>query len=253
MKESVEKKRILEVCVDSVESALAARRGGADRLELCSNLLIGGTSPSPALFDEVREAADIRIHVLLRPRFGDFLYSDAEFAVLRREVRLFRERGADGVVIGLLTPDGELDVPRMKILMEEAGDQLSVTLHRAFDVCRDPYAALEEAKELGIQTILTSGQKNTCLEGRTLLKELNERAGAVTIMAGSGVSAEAIRELGPDTGIRTFHLSGKKTTESAMRFRREGVPMGLPLADEYTLWQTDEEKIRKARAALDAL
>lgn len=134
----------LEVCVDSVESALAAKRGGADRLELCNNLIIGGTTPSSVLFEKIRNIIDIRTHVLIRPRYGDFCYTDYEFRVIAREIRKFRELGAEGVVIGILKPDGTLDMKRMKQLMEEAGD-MSVTLHRAFDVCADPFEAMEQA------------------------------------------------------------------------------------------------------------
>ena len=134
---------MLEVCVDSVESAIAAQRGGAKRLELCGNLIIGGTTPTPALFRAVKAAVDIKIHVLIRPRFGDFCYTDAEFAIIREEVRQFRELGADGVVIGILRPDGSLNMEQMGELIREAGG-MQITLHRAFDVCSDPMRALEE-------------------------------------------------------------------------------------------------------------
>ena len=153
---------VLEACVDSVESALAAVKGGATRLELCSNLVIGGTTPSQWLYEEIRKESDIRIHALIRPRFGDFCYTDHEFEIIRNEVRMFRKLGAEGVVIGNLRPDGTLNMEEMEQLMDAAGD-MSVTLHRALDVCRDPYETFEQAKRLGISTILTSGQKNSCL------------------------------------------------------------------------------------------
>ena len=146
--------RVLEVCVDSVESAEIAARGGATRLELCANLVIGGTSPDEDLYRMVRERVDIPVRILLRPRFGDFLYSDAEYELLRRQVRRFAALGADGVVIGLLRPDGTLDEARMAELISLAGG-CGVTLHRAFDVCRDPFEALEAARRLGVDTILT--------------------------------------------------------------------------------------------------
>ena len=151
------KEYILETCVDSVESAMAAVQGGASRLELCSNLIIGGTTPGPWLFDEIRKRSDIRIHALIRPRFGDFCYTDAEFAMIKSAVQDFRKMGAEGVVIGILKPDGTLHMEQMKELMEAAGD-MSVTLHRAFDVCVDPIETMEQAISLGINTILTSGQ-----------------------------------------------------------------------------------------------
>lgn len=242
---------ILEACVDSVESAIAATRGGADRLELCSNLMIGGTTPSPALFKEIRKLTNIPIRVLIRPRFGDFCYTDYEFSIMKEEEKTFRELGADGIVIGILKPDGSLDISRMKELIEEAGE-MSVTFHRAFDVCRNPYEALEQAKALSINTILTSGQKNCCMEGKELLKKLVERVGDdIEIMIGSGVNAEVISQLAPYTGAGAFHMSGKKDVESAMSYRNEDVSMGLPVMSEYTIWRTEEEEIRKARLALD--
>ena len=134
---------ILECCVDSVESAIEAKKGGANRIELCSGLVIGGLSPSKALFEAVRENVDIRIHTLLRSRFGDFCYTNYEHELLKKEVRMFRELGADGVVIGTLRPDGSLHTEQMKELIEEAGD-MSITLHRAFDMCKDPFATLEQ-------------------------------------------------------------------------------------------------------------
>ena len=247
------KKYILESCVDSVESALAAAEGGADRLELCANLIIGGTTPSPALFEEIRKVSTIRMHALIRPRFGDFCYTDYEFAIIRREVAMYREMGAEGVVIGCLNPDGSLNMEQMEILMEEAGG-MSVTLHRAFDVCRDPFEALDQAKKLGIHTILTSGQKNSASAGRDLLKELTERAGdAIDIMAGGGVNAQVIRELAPYTGAHVFHMSGKITLDSRMEYRREGVNMGLPSLSEFEIWRTKAENIRAAREVLDSL
>ena len=152
----------LECCVDSVESAIAAKKGGADRIELCSALVIGGLSPSQALYWKIREQVDLPIRVLLRPRFGDFCYTDFEHEIIKEEIRSFRKLGADGIVIGTMKPDGTLNMEQMKELIEEAKG-MSVTLHRAFDMCKNPFMALEEARKLGINTILTSGQKNTCI------------------------------------------------------------------------------------------
>lgn len=149
---------ILEICADSTESAVAAQKGGADRIELCSALIIGGLSPGPALFRQVRRYTDIEVRVLLRPRFGDFYYSAYEHDVLTEEVRMYREMGADGIVIGSLSPDGTMNVEQMEELIRAAGN-MKVTMHRAFDVCRDPYETLRQCMDLGIDTILTSGQK----------------------------------------------------------------------------------------------
>ena len=222
---------ILEVCADSVRSAVAAQEGGADRIELCSGLVIGGLSPSPALFRQVKAYTDLKVRTLLRPRFGDFCYDDYEFSVLKEEVEMYRSMGADGVVIGVLNPNGGLDRERMKELIDAAGD-MKVTLHRAFDVCRDPFGTLEESIALGIDTILTSGQKNSAWDGRGLLARLEKRAG---------------------TGITAFHMSGKTVKDSRMKFRREGVSMGLPGFSEFEIWQTEKEQVRKATEVLKSL
>lgn len=245
------KRNLLEVCVDSAESAVQAVKGGANRLELCAGLVIGGTTPEQALYEKVRELTDTRIHVLIRPRYGDFLYSDYEFEIISRSVALYRMLGADGVVVGCLLPDGSLDRERMERLRELAGP-IHMTLHRAFDMCRDPYEALEQAKELGINTILTSGQKNSCLEGRALIAGLVKESGGKTdIMAGGGVDAEVIRQLRRTADVSLFHMSGKKILDSSMKYRRQEVSMGIPGLGEYELFRTDPEKIREARKALD--
>ncbi len=244
---------ILEACVDSVESAMAAVRGGATRLELCGSLVIGGTTPNPWLFKEIRRLSDIRIHALIRPRFGDFCYTDEEFILIREAVREYRRLGAEGVVIGNLNPDGTLNMEQMKILMEEAGD-MSVTLHRAFDVCADPYETMEQAISLGIDTILTSGQKNVCTLGTDLLRELVKKSeGRIVIQVGSGVNADVIAEVYPKTHARAYHMSGKVTLDSSMTYRKEGVNMGLPSISEYEIWRTDEEAVRRARQVLEKL
>lgn len=247
------KEGVLECCVDSLESALAAERGGADRLELCAGLVIGGLTPSPCLFEKIREESDIRIHVLIRPRFGDFCYTEAETSIMCREIEEFCRLGAEAVVIGALLPDGNLDIEAMKRMKEAAGD-MDVTLHRAFDVAKDPFETLELAAELGIHTILTSGQADHCLAGKELLGKLQKvSAGRIEILAGAGVDAEAIRRLAPETGITSFHMSGKKVLESRMEFRRQGVNMGLPSLSEFEIWQTDEAKIRSAKETLRAV
>lgn len=243
----------LECCVDSVESAIAAKKGGADRLELCSALVIGGLSPSQALYRKIREQADIPIRVLLRPRFGDFCYTDYEHEILKEEVRSFRKLGADGIVIGTMKPDGTLNLEQMKELMEEA-QGMTVTLHRAFDMCQDPFRTLEEAKRLGIHTILTSGQKNVCTEGMDLLKELVEQAqGKTEILVGGGVDASVLPVLAEKTKAKAFHMSGKVSIESEMQYRKQDVSMGVASVSEYEIWRTSEKRIREARRVLDHL
>lgn len=244
---------VLECCVDSVDSAVNAAKGGAVRLELCGNLIIGGTTPSPSLFKEIRKYTDIPINVLIRPRFGDFCYNSHEIEIMCDEIRAFREMGANAAVIGVLNPDGTLNREAMEKLIEAAGD-MKITLHRAFDVCKDPCRAMEEAISMGVHTILTSGQKNSCLAGWELLRELVEKAqDRIEILVGAGVDAAAIKELAPKTHARSFHMSGKITRDSAMEFRKQGVNMGIPSFSEFEIWETSEEKIREARTVLEEL
>ncbi len=248
--QSGERDLILEVCVDSVESALAAVRGGADRLEVCSNLIIGGTTPGVSQFGQIRRACDVALHVLLRPRYGDFLYTDREFQMVLEDGRRFLEMGADGIVAGCLLPDGALDLARMEELRKAAGEK-HLTLHRAFDMCREPLKTLEEAVDLGVDTILTSGQRKTCMEGKALLERLLHQAGKrVEILVGGGVNAEVIACLAGEIGARSFHMSGKRVLESKMVYRKEAVSMGIPGMGEYAILRTDEEEIRRASDAL---
>lgn len=243
----------LECCVDSVESAIAAKKGGADRIELCSALVIGGLSPSQALYWKIREQVDLPIRVLLRPRFGDFCYTDFEYEIIKEEIRSFRKLGADGIVIGTMKPDGTLNMEQMKELIEEAKG-MSVTLHRAFDMCKNPFMALEEARKLGINTILTSGQKNTCIDGVELLKELVEKAqGETEILVGGGVDASVLPVLAEKTKAKAYHMSGKISMESEMRYRKQDVSMGIASVSEYEIWRTSEKRVREARKILDEL
>lgn len=252
---------VLEVCVDSTASALAAKRGGADRLELCADLIVGGTTPSLTLVQQVKAETGLPVRALLRPRFGDFCYDSYELAQMEQLAAELVEAGADGIVTGVLTPEGALDAGAMQPIYaaarkaaEKAGRPVACTLHRAFDVCADPFAALETARSMGLCTILTSGQAAGAPQGAALLRQLTERAGKdVEILAGAGVSAQNIPVLAAQTGVRAFHLSGKQVLQSRMTFRREGVPMGLPGFSEFEVWQTSEANIRAARQALDSL
>lgn len=248
----MKKSYTLECCVDSVESAVFAKEGGADRLELCANLVIGGTTPTLALYEQIRRTVDIRIHALIRPRFGDFLYTDHEAAIICREIQAFRRAGAEGVVIGSLSPDGSLNVEQMKRFIDCAGG-MSITLHRAFDMCRDPFSELVTARSLGVNTILTSGQAPSCLAGLSRMKELSKATGDnLTILAGAGINADAVKILLEETDLTAFHMSGKKIISSQMRYRNSEVSMGLPGMSEYDIWQTDPENVRSVRRLLDA-
>ena len=252
---------VLEVCVDSTASALAAKRGGADRLELCADLIVGGTTPSLPLLRQIKAETGLPVRALLRPRFGDFCYDHWELAQMEQSAAELVEAGADGIVTGVLTPEGGLDVDALRPIYaaarraaDKAGRPVDCTLALAFDVCRDPFAALEAAKALGLATILTSGQAASAPEGAELLRQLVAQAGdSIEILAGAGVSARNIPALAAQTGARAFHLSGKQVLESRMTFRREGVPMGLPGFSEFEVWQTSEQNIRAARQALDTL
>jgi len=241
---------LLEVCVDSMESVREAVRGGADRLELCANLIIGGTTPSPVL---IREAAKlgVPVHVLIRPRFGDFLFSKDEKQEQLEQIGQLKELGASGAVVGALNADGSMDTAFLSAC-RKAAEGLHLTLHRAFDVCADAERALEQAIDLGFDTILTSGQQATAAEGAALIERLVRQAdGRIAIMPGSGVNDRNIAALFKKTGAQAFHLSAKKTRESAMLFRREGVPMGLPMMSEFERFVTSGEQICACRSALE--
>jgi len=241
---------LIEVCVDSMESAREAVRGGADRLELCANLIIGGTTPSNYL---IREAAKLgtAVNVLIRPRFGDFLFTQEEKREQLEQIAQLKELGAGGAVVGALLPDGSLDGEFLKAC-REAAKGLHLTLHRAFDVCRDPAEALEQAIGIGFDTILTSGQQATAVQGVDLLAQLvRQAAGRITIMPGSGVNAGNIALLHEKTRARAFHLSAKRAMQSGMAFRREGVPMGLDMMSEFERFVTDADAVKAARMVLE--
>ena len=247
--------RLLEVCVDSYASAMAAIRGGADRLELCSALAVGGLTPSPALLRQIRSVSQIPVRCLMRPRGGDFLYTREEIQQMAMEMALLRQEGADGFVIGCLTPEGELDKTAMAPLLEAAAG-LGLTLHRCIDVSRDPVKTFLDTRELGIDTVLTSGAAGSCMSGKAVIEKLlalRDQQKGPEVLIGAGVKASVIEVFRREyPSVRAFHMSGKTEIESGMIFRREGVPMGLPGLDEWHLQQTGEEAVREARAALDA-
>ncbi|MGP1613205.1 MAG: copper homeostasis protein CutC [Catonella sp.] len=244
---------ILECCVDRLSSAINGEKGGATRFELCANLIIGGTTPSLTLFRQVRENTNLPIHVLIRNRFGDFCYTDSEIEEMCDSIKGFVEAGADGVVVGALTPEGALDEVSMEKFMEAAKGRKTV-LHRAFDMCKEPFVTLEKSKKIGIDTILTSGQKGNCMEGSMLIKELIERGGKdINILIGAGVSAEVIKGVFEVTGGKNYHMSGKKVIDSRMSYRKKEVSMGLSSLSEYDIWETSEQEIKKAVQVLREL
>lgn len=248
-------KPILEVCVDSLASARAAVAGGADRLELCSALSVGGLTPYAALLEQIRAESHIPVRCLMRPRPGDFLYSPEEIDLMCTQIPVLRQAGADGFVVGVLTADGTLDITATRRLIEAAGPGAGLTLHRAIDVSRDPLETYRAAAALGIDTVLTSGAAASCRDGRTVFASLlaeRDRTDGPEVLIGAGVNAEVIRELCHVLPrVRAFHMSGKTERESGMQFRREGVPMGLPGLDEWHIQQTSASAVRTARQALD--
>lgn len=242
---------ILEACVDSVESAMEAVKGGANRLELCSNLIIGGTTPNINLFELIKEKTNTKINVLIRPRYGDFCYTENEFEIMKRDILMFKKAGANGVVIGILKPDGTLDIARMKELIAQA-EGMDITLHRAFDVCRDAFDTLEAAKKLGINSILTSGQKNKCTQGRELLKELVEKSeDKIEILIGSGINSSNVEDIVSYTKAYAVHTSGKIEIQSDMKYRKEDISMGFPILSEYVILRTESEEIARVREVLE--
>lgn len=236
---------VIEACVDSVESAVAAQQGGADRVELCDNLVEGGTTPSLGAIELARQLLTIDLNVIIRPRGGDFCYTDVEFRVMQRDVETAKRAGANGVVIGILTPDGSVDRERTKALVELA-HPMSVTFHRAFDMAREPFQALETLIALRIDRVLTSGQEPTVLEGLDLITELVRRAGdRIIVMPGGGITERHIPKIIPQSGAREVHVLLATTVESPMQYRNPRVFMGGELRPpEYTRAVTDAERLR---------
>jgi copper homeostasis protein len=241
-------KILMEVCVDAVESALAAEKGGAQRVELCDNLLEGGTTPSAGAIEMAKKLLNIKLHVIIRPRGGDFLYSDVEFEIMKRDIEMCKKIGVDGVVIGILTANGEIDKPRTAELITLARP-LSVTFHRAFDVSRDAFQALEDLIEIGVDRILTSGQEPTAMEGLDLIAELVKRAGnRISIMGCGNLTERNIEKFVRQTQVKEVHVTGFAEIESPMKFRNERVYMGGTLRPpEFSRAVTHSDKIRKLR------
>jgi copper homeostasis protein len=247
--------KILEAAVDSLASARAAISGGADRLELCSALAIGGLTPYAELLTQIRRESSIPIRCLMRPRAGDFLYTGDEIQMMAAQMGVLRELGADGFVIGCLTPAGELDEKAMEPLLK-AAQGCGLTLHRCIDVSRDPSKTYLDAKLLGFDTVLTSGAAGSSLLGMETIGKLlalRDSHQGPEVLIGAGVKdsvISAFRARFPQA--RAFHMSGKTDIESGMVFRRDGIPMGIPGLDEWHIPQTDENRIRAAKEALDA-
>ncbi len=241
----------VEICVDSVESAVAAQNGGADRVELCDNLMEGGTTPSYGSIEVARKLLQIGLHVIIRPRGGDFLYSDTEFEIMKYDIKAAKNLRVDGVVIGILDSEGDVDIKRVAELTELARP-MSVTFHRAFDVCRDPFKALNELADLGVDRILTSGQEATAVEGSELIRDLvADSAGRISIMACGNLNERNIKRVVTDTGVKEVHFTGFREIASHMKYRNERVFMGGTLRPpEYSQSVADAGLVRSIIAAV---
>ena len=236
---------VLEVAANSVASALAAEAGGAARIELCSALELGGLTPSHAAIAVAVEHLRIPVHVLIRPRAGDFVFDDTECEVMRRDIEACKSLGCAGVVVGMLTDEGDVDVPRCRILMDAARG-MPVTFHRAFDFTRDAERAMEAIIALGCERVLTSGQAADALAGAPLIRTLIDRArGRITIMPGGGIDSHNIAAIAQATGAREFHASAKRRVPT--RMQRPSATLG-EMEDAH--WQSDMDEVRARVAAL---
>ena len=240
-------KYLIEIATSDFLTTKSAVEGGADRIELCANLAEGGTTPSYAHIKKCREAFDIALFPIIRPRGGDFLYTKDEFEIMRNDIKLCKELGCEGIVIGLLNMDGTIDMTRTSELIELAYP-LEVTFHRAFDRCKDPFIALEELIEIGCQRILTSGQKPTVSEGVDLIAELNKKTDdRIIIMPGSGVRKDNVKMLAEKTGCIEFHSSLRGKAKSPMQFIH---PAFGDSAESYSNNEISPDEVRALRNAL---
>jgi copper homeostasis protein len=237
---------ILEIAANSVASALAAQEGGAGRIELCAALELGGLTPSSAQIELARERLTIPLYVLIRPRAGDFLYSDLECETMLRDIEACSAFGCDGVVLGVLDANGDVDMPRCRSLISAAGN-MGITFHRAFDLTRDPLSSLGDLIELGCERVLTSGAQVSALEGAELIRQLVElSAGRILVMPGAGVDAGNIGKLREITGASEFHASAKRQHASGMHWQ----PLLLKDMQDGER-QSDVEQVRSIGAALN--
>ncbi len=238
----------IEICANSVASCLEAQKGGAYRVELCASIPEGGTTPSYATIALARELLNIKLHVIIRPRGGDFLYSLLEHNIMLNDIETAKKLNADGVVIGCLTPHGDVDMRRNRELID-AAEGMSVTFHRAFDMSRDPFESLENIISLGCDRLLTSGQQPKAEQGIPLLKQLVQQAGErIIIMPGSGINEYNIAKIARETGAKEFHLSVREKVESNMIYRKPLLSMGgtTSTIDEYTQEITSALRVEKA-------
>lgn len=239
----------IEVVVYNIESALKAQEGGADRIELCDNPIEGGTTPSFATIEAVRQNVSLDVYVMIRPRGGDFLYSNYEFHSMKRDISQSQKLSVDGIVFGILNPDGTIDKKRCKELIDKARP-LKVTCHRAFDMTRDPFEALEDCIEVGFDRILTAGQQAKASHGAELIGQLIDKAnGRIAIMPGSGVNEETVEGIIRESGAKEIHFSATTFRESGMTFKNQQIAgMGSEEGSEFIVRTVDPERVRRIRA-----
>jgi copper homeostasis protein len=234
----------LELCLESVDSVIAAESGGAQRVELCANLLEGGTTPSAGTIRAARKHARLGINVMIRPRGGDFLYTDAEFESMQYDIQAAKELGADGIVLGLLLADGTVDIERTRQLVELA-KPLPVTFHRAIDVSRDLLQALEDVISTGAARVLTSGGKPSVVDGASMVARMVEAAkDRIVIMPGCGIRPDNVLSVIEATGAREVHIALEDEMQSGMQFRKAEIPMGGVDGREYLRFVTPEDAVR---------
>ncbi len=243
---------LIEICIDSVESAIAAQAGGADRVELCADLFSGGTTPSAGMIALVRRSIQIGLMVMIRPRGGDFCYSDAEFEIMKHDIGVAKELGADGVVLGILREDGTIDIDRSRELVELARP-MSVTFHRAFDMAVEPFQSLEDVIATGAERLLTSGQEQSAYEGLDLISELIAKAdGRIIVFPGGGITERNLAKIVSRSGAQECHSSARVAVPSRMTYRRSGVTMGGALrTPEFGLSVADAGRVRALRHILE--
>jgi copper homeostasis protein len=239
----------IEIVVYNIESAIQAQNGGADRIELCDNPAEGGTTPSYGAIELLSKVLTIEVYVMIRPRGGDFCYSDTEFISMQRDIGICKQLKVAGVVFGILTPEGKIDTARCNNLIELARP-MKVTCHRAFDMTKDPFEALEDCVSIGFDRILTSGQQPKAHEGIQLIQKLiQQSAGRISIMLGSGVNEETVSEIVTKTGATEIHFSAATTRKSEMTFRNQRIAgMGSEKESEFKIRTVDPELVKKIRA-----
>ena len=236
----------LEICCYTIESSIIAERHDAHRIELCDNYSEGGTTPSYAVIKKTIENVSIPVNVIVRPRGGDFLYSDLEYEIIKEDISKIKESGASGIVIGFLTAEGEIDIKRTKEIVELT-KPLEVTFHRAFDMCANPVKAMHELINLGVDRILTSGCKNSAYEGVEFIAEIIKKAeGKIIIMPGSGINEKNIKEIMLKTGASEFHSSAKNFIDSGMKYINKDISMGGKNSiDEFKRISVDGDIVKR--------